>query len=75
MDVTTGFLNEELDEEIYIDQPIGFVTKGNECKVCHLKLSIYGLKQLSRQCYMRFHNSITSFGFEMIEKDHCVFIK
>ena len=28
MDVKTTFLNGELDEEIYMDQPIGFVTKG-----------------------------------------------
>ena len=44
MDVKTTFLNGELDEEIYMDQPIGFVTKGQEHKVCKLKRSIYGLK-------------------------------
>ena len=44
MDVKTAFLNGELDEEIYMDQPIDFVTKGQEHKVCKLKRSIYGLK-------------------------------
>ena len=44
MDVKTAFFNGELDEEIYMDQPIGFVTKGQEHKVCKLKRSIYGLK-------------------------------
>ena len=48
MDVKTAFLNGELDEEIYMDQPIGFVIKDQEYKVCKLKRSIYGLKQLSR---------------------------
>ena len=48
MDVKTAFLNGELDEEIYMDQPIGFVTKDQEHKVCKLKRSIYGLKQSSR---------------------------
>ena len=48
MDVKTAFLNGELDKEIYMDQPIGFVTKGQEHKVCRLKRSIYGLKQSSR---------------------------
>ena len=75
MDVKTAFLNGELDEEIYMDQPVGFEVKGQERKVCRLQRSIYGLKQSSRQWYFRFHNSITSFGFEMIEEDHCVYIK
>ena len=44
IDVKTSFLNEELDEEIYMDQPLGFKLKGQECKVCKLKRSIYGLK-------------------------------
>jgi len=44
MDVKTTFLNENLEEEIYVNQPIGFVEKGQEDKVCHLKRSIYGLK-------------------------------
>ena len=75
MNVKTAFLNGKLDEEIYMDQPIGFITKGNEHKVCRLKRSIYGLKQSSRQWHLRFHDSITSFGFEMIEEEHCVYIK
>ena len=48
MDVKTAFLNENLKEEIYIDQPIGFISKGQEDNVCRLKISIYGLKQSSR---------------------------
>ena len=75
MDVKTAFLNEELDEEIYMDQPAGFEVQGHERKVCCLKRSINGLKQSSRQWYLRFHDSITSFGFEMIEEDHCVYPK
>ena len=40
MDVKTAFLNGSLEEKIYMDQPIGFVSKGQEDKVCHLKRSI-----------------------------------
>jgi hypothetical protein len=45
MDVKTTFLNGELDEEIYIQQPEGFVVKGQENKVCRLIKSLYDLKQ------------------------------
>jgi hypothetical protein len=44
MDVKTTFLNGELDEKIYMDQPDGFVVKGEEQKVCKLLKSLYGLK-------------------------------
>ena len=44
MDVKIAFFNGELDEEIYMDQPVGFVAKGQERKVCKFKRSIYGLK-------------------------------
>ena len=45
MDVKTAFLNVELEEEIYIEQPEGFVVPGKEKKVCKLIKSVYGLKQ------------------------------
>ncbi|KAK9017697.1 hypothetical protein V6N11_000703 [Hibiscus sabdariffa] len=45
MDVKTAFLNGELDEEIYMEQPLRFEAPGMEGKVCRLKKSLYGLKQ------------------------------
>ena len=44
MNVKTAFLNGELEEEIYMDQPDGFVAKGQEGKVCKLLNSLYGLR-------------------------------
>ena len=42
MDVKTVFLNGDLEEEIYMDQPEGFVEPGQESKVCKLTKSLYG---------------------------------
>ena len=61
MDVKTTFLNGDLQEDIYMLQPEGFVEDEN--KVCKLRKSIYGLKQASRQWYLKFDAVITSFGF------------
>jgi hypothetical protein len=49
MDVKTVFLNGELEEEIYIDQPDDFAVKGQEGMVCKLLKKIYGLKQAPKQ--------------------------
>ena len=50
MDVTTAFLNDELQEELLIKLLEGFVIKSQEHLVCKLKCSLYGLKQ-SPQCW------------------------
>ena len=41
MDIKSAFLNGMLDEEIYMEQPQGFIVTGMENKVCKLKKSIY----------------------------------
>ena len=75
MDVKTTFLNGESEEEIYMEQPIGFIKEGHEHKVCRLMKSIYGLKQSSRQWYIHFHNVIISNDFTIIDEDHYVYNK
>ena len=57
MDVKIIFLNEELEEEVYMIQLEGF-TSTDESKVCKLKRSIYGLKQVSRSWNMHFNKVI-----------------
>jgi len=75
MDVKTTFLNGELDEEIYMDQPDGFVVKGQESKVCRLLKSLYGLKQAPKQWHEKFDKTLTSAGFAINEADRCVYYR
>src|SRR4051812_28902051 len=75
MDVKTAFLNGNLDEDVYMIQPEGFVDPQNASKVCKLQKSIYGLKQASRSWNIRFKKVVKSFGFIENEKETCVFKK
>ncbi|GKE87727.1 retrotransposon protein, putative, ty1-copia subclass, partial [Tanacetum coccineum] len=58
MDVKTAFLNGFLEEEIYMEQPEGFIDPNHPSKVCKLQRSIYGLKQASRSWNKRFDEEI-----------------
>ena len=73
MDVKTTFLNGELDEEIYMDHPNGYVVEGQEGKVCKLLKSLYGLKQAPKQWHEKFDKTLTSAGFIVNEADKCVY--
>ena len=75
MDVKTVFLNGELEEEIYMEQPEGFVVPGKEKKVCRLVKSLYGLKQAPKQWHEKFDHTMMSNGFKINECDKCVYIK
>jgi hypothetical protein len=73
MDVKTTFLNRELDEEIYMEHPAGFVANGQEGMVCKLLKSLYGLKQAPKQWHEKFDKTLTSVGFVVNEADKCVY--
>ena len=75
MDVKTAFLNGELEEEIYMDQPDGFVANGQEDKVGKLLKSLYGLKQAPKQWHEKFDRTLTSAGFVVNEADKCVYYR
>jgi hypothetical protein len=74
-DVKTTFLNGELDEEIYMDHPDGFVVKGEEHKVCKLLKSLHGLKQAPKQWHEKFDTTLTSAGYVINEADRCVYYR
>jgi hypothetical protein len=75
MDVKIAFLNIELEEEIYMDQPKGFVVKGQERMVCKLVKSLYGLKQAPKQWHDKFDITLTSVVFVTNEVDKCVYYR
>ena len=73
MDVKLAFLNGNLQEDIYMRQPEGFIAKGQEHMVCKLQRSIYGLKQASRSWNNRFDQAIKTFSFDKNPDEPCVY--
>ena len=74
MDIKLAFLNDVLDEEIYMEQPQGFIVAGMENKVCKLKKSIYGLKQASCTWNLQFHGLLLELGFKQMSSDTGVYV-
>ncbi|GJS06726.1 retrotransposon protein, putative, ty1-copia subclass [Tanacetum coccineum] len=76
MDVKTTFLNGDLEEEeIYMNQPEGFIAPGQEGKVCRLVKSLYGLKQAPKQWNQNFDHAMLDSGFKINECNKCVYVK
>ncbi|RVW74857.1 Retrovirus-related Pol polyprotein from transposon TNT 1-94 [Vitis vinifera] len=75
LDVKTAFLHGDLEEDLYMIQPEGFIVQGQENLVCKLRKSLYGLKQAPRQWYKKFDNFMHRIGFKRCEADHCCYIK
>ena len=73
MDVTTAFLNGELEEEVYMKQPEGFVADGQEHLVCKLRKSIYGLKQPPRCWNSALNAQLKTMGFNQSASDPCIY--
>nr|GEZ44431.1 hypothetical protein [Tanacetum cinerariifolium] len=63
IDVKTTFLYGSLKEEVYMNQPNGFVDPYHTDKVYHLKKALYGLKQAPKAWYDELSNFLVSKGF------------
>ena len=75
MDVNTVFLNGEVNEEVYIDQPKGFLIHRKESHVCKLKKSLYGLKQDPRAWYARINSYLQKLSFLKSDADSNLYFK
>ncbi|RVW53095.1 Retrovirus-related Pol polyprotein from transposon TNT 1-94 [Vitis vinifera] len=74
LDIKNAFLHGDLAEEVYMEQPPGFVAQGESGLVCRLRRSLYGLKQSPRAWFSRFSSVVQEFGMLRSTADHSVFI-
>jgi len=75
LDAKTAFLHGDLEEEIYMAQPLGFKAAWKGKLVCKLEKSLYGLKQSPRQWYRRFDKFMSDHGYIGSLYDPCVYFR
>ncbi|RVW51141.1 Retrovirus-related Pol polyprotein from transposon TNT 1-94 [Vitis vinifera] len=73
LDIKNAFLHGDLAEEVYMEQPPGFVAQGESGLVCRLRRSLYGLKQSPRAWFSRFSSVVQEFGMLRSTADRLVF--
>jgi hypothetical protein len=75
MDVKTTFLNGKIEQEVFVEQPDGFVLHNKGTHVCKLRKALYGLKQAPRVCYDRIDRFLKSLGFQKSDVDANLYFK
>lgn len=75
LDVKSAFLNGELEEEVYVEQPQGYIIKGMEEKVCHLHKALYGLKQAPRAWNSKIDGYLLQNGFIKSLSEPSLYVK
>jgi len=74
MDIKTAFLNGDLEEEVSIEYPDGFVNPTCPYKVCCLVQALYGLKKAPKMRYAKLGDFFKSQGFDNIDRDACLYL-
>jgi len=74
MDVKTAFFNGNLDKEVYMEQPDGYVDPTYPDKVFRLLQALYGLKQAPKMWYAKLDDFLKSQGFDNIDPDACLYL-
>jgi hypothetical protein len=73
MDVKSAFLNGDLCEEVYVQQPPGFVVEKGSGKVLKLRKALYGLRQAPRAWNARLDKELLKLGFVRSPHEHAVY--
>lgn len=73
-DFTTAYLNAPLEEDLYVELPLGYKAKMEGDVVLKLKKSLYGLKQSGRNWRKMIHKWMTDYGFVASLKDPCLYV-
>ena len=63
LDVSNAFLYGDLTEQVFMEQPPGYIAQGETSQVCLLRRAIYGLKQSPRAWFVKFSGLLTAYGF------------
>lgn len=74
LDVNNAFLHGNLEEEIYISQPPGFIDKANPNYVCKLHKALYGLKQAPQAWFFQLYSHLLTIGFKASKCDPSLFL-
>jgi hypothetical protein len=74
MDVKSVFLNGDLQEEVYVEQPEGFIFAGKEHKVLKSKKALYGLHQAPRAWNAKLDDTLLSLGFQRTPSEHAIYV-
>ena len=75
MDVKSAYLNGDLEEDIYMQQPEGYAVEGEDDLVCKLNKSLYGLKQAGRTWHIKIDIALKRLDFTALDADQCVYIR
>jgi hypothetical protein len=75
MDIKSLFLNGDLQEEVYIEQPTGFIIAGMEHKVLKLKKALYGLHQVPQAWDTKLDDMLLSLGFQRTPSEHTIYVR
>ncbi|GJS15700.1 retrovirus-related pol polyprotein from transposon RE1 [Tanacetum coccineum] len=74
LDVKNAFLNGDIRETVYMEQPPGYVDSRNPNYVCRLNKAFYGLKQAQRAWFQRLSNFLVHQGFKCSQAYTSVFV-